>query len=313
MWFKRVVVGDNGTAPVDAPFHIKATAEPTATPTKGDMYFDSTANALMQYNGSAWEQVGASPSGNVAIGGTLGVTGVATLSNASLLLPSDSLDITFGTTNPVHITKSANTLTMATGDTLAMDVATVASTLGVTGVATFNNASTVFASNSADIKIGTTNPVNLTFSANTLTAAAGDTFAVTDADKLKVGGVIVPAHVYESFTIRPHATITEYDLMIAHRAIQVIEIKMVPSTLQGGALTGTVVKATGTATPVKTTTPMIAADALDFNAGAYTVVTPALTATGADLILAAGERIGIDFSAALTAGLATITIAYKYV
>jgi hypothetical protein len=33
----------------------------------------------MQYNGSAWEQVGASPSGNVAIGGDLAVTGGATV------------------------------------------------------------------------------------------------------------------------------------------------------------------------------------------------------------------------------------------
>ena len=86
---------------------------------------------------------------------------------------------------------------------------------------------------------------------------------------------------------------------------------MVPSTVAGGALTGTIVKAVSTATPVKTTTPMHAADALDFNATAYTVQVPALTATGADLQLAAGDRIGIDFSGALTAGRATVAITMK--
>jgi hypothetical protein len=59
--------------------HIRPTAEPSITGAKGDIYFDSTANCLMQHNGSAWEQVGASPSGNVAIGGTLDVTGAAVL------------------------------------------------------------------------------------------------------------------------------------------------------------------------------------------------------------------------------------------
>ena len=158
-----------------------------------------------------------------------------------------------------------------------------------------------------------TNPIVLTQSANTLTLAAGDTFAVTDADKLTVGGLIVPQTVYENFRVGPHASVTEYDLMIAHRAITVTGIKVVPSTLQGGALTATVVKATGTATPVKTTTPMHTADAIDLNAGAYTVQTITLTATGADLSLVAGERIAIDYSAALTAGHAVISIAYKYV
>lgn len=76
---RLVLDGSNGA--VETPLHLTAQAEPTGTAVKGDLYFDSTANALMQYNGSAWEQVGASPSGNVAIGGTLDVTGATTLSS----------------------------------------------------------------------------------------------------------------------------------------------------------------------------------------------------------------------------------------
>jgi len=114
-----------------------------------------------------------------------------------------------------------------------------------------------------------------------------------------------------AFNPNLHATATEWDLWVAPFACQVTAIKYVPSTLQGGAMTATVVKATGTATPVKTTTPMIAADAIDLNAGAYTVVTPALTATTADLILAAGDRISLDFSAAPTVAVWALSISLK--
>jgi hypothetical protein len=86
---------------------------------------------------------------------------------------------------------------------------------------------------------------------------------------------------------------------------------VVPDLVQGGALTGTVVKAIGTATPVKTTTPMHTADEANFNATAHTVQPMTLTATVADLKLAPGDRIGLDLSAALTTGRANITIRMK--
>jgi hypothetical protein len=113
------------------------------------------------------------------------------------------------------------------------------------------------------------------------------------------------------FSVFPHATATEWDLWVAPFACQVTAIKYVPSTLQGGAMTATVVKASGTDTPVKTTTPMVTADVIDLNAGAYTVVTPTLTATTADLILAAGNRISLDFSAAPTAAVWALSISLK--
>lgn len=144
--------------------------------------------------------------------------------------------------------------------------------------------------------------------ARDMTLAALKTLAITTADKLTVGGKIVPQVLELGFTLPPLATITEFDLWVAPAAYKVTAIKMVPSTLQGGALTGTVVKATSTNTPVKTTTPMHAADGLDFNAGAYTVQTPTLTLTAADLVLAAGDRIGLDLSAAKTAGHAALGI-----
>lgn len=134
-----------------------------------------------------------------------------------------------------------------------------------------------------------------------------------NADGLTVNGVIVPAIQYAHFLIKPFATVTEYDLMIAKRAITVVSIDCVPSTLQGGALTATVCKVTGTAAPANGTTPMHTANAINLNANAYTVQSITLTSTVADLTLAAGERIGIDYSAAYTAGHAALTIGYKYV
>ncbi len=149
--------------------------------------------------------------------------------------------------------------------------------------------------------------------ANVLRLAAGDTFAVTTADKLTVAGVIVPVTLYWHFQIKPFATVTEYDLAIAKRAFQVVSIDIVPSTLQGGALTATIVKATGTSAPANGTTPLHTANAINLNTGAYTVQSIALTATTADLQFAAGDRLGIDFSAAYTAGHAALTIGIQYI
>lgn len=136
---------------------------------------------------------------------------------------------------------------------------------------------------------------------------------VETADALTIADVIVPDTQFITFQYSPLATITEYDLMVAPRALKVVSIKVVPSTLQGGALTGTIVKATGTATPANGTTPMHTANAINFNTGAYTVQNITLTSTVADLALVAGERVGLDLSAAMTAGKGAITIGYQFV
>lgn len=149
--------------------------------------------------------------------------------------------------------------------------------------------------------------------ANDITLAASKTLAITTADKLTVGGVIVPATLYWNFKLHPAETVTEYDLAVIKRAIQVVSIDVVPSTLQGGALTATIVKASGTSAPDKGTTPLHTADAINLNTGAYTNQSITLTATTADLQFAAGTRLGVDFSAAYDTGHAAVTIGYKYI
>lgn len=148
---------------------------------------------------------------------------------------------------------------------------------------------------------------------NTVDFDVSGELRVADADKLFVDDLIVPVIMYWNFQIKPFATVTEYDLAVIKRAIQVVSIDIVPSTLQGGSLTATIVKASGTSAPANGTTPLHTASAINLNTGAYTNQSITLTATGADLIFAAGDRLGIDFSAAYTAGHAALTVGIKYV
>ena len=151
------------------------------------------------------------------------------------------------------------------------------------------------------------------------TAAEGDVYFDDDLHQLMVynGTYWVPAAgnatLYWHFPLKPFATVTEYDLAVIKRAIQVVSIDCVPSTLQGGALTATVVKASGTSAPANGTTPLHTANAINLNTGAYTNQSITLTSTAADLLFAAGDRIGIDYSAAYTAGHAALTIGYQYI
>ena len=79
------------------------------------------------------------------------------------------------------------------------------------------------------------------------------------------------------------------------------------------SLTATVCKATGTSAPANGTTPLHAANAINLNTGAYTNQSITLTATAADLVFAVGNRLGIDYSAAYSAGHAALTIGIQYI
>lgn len=125
--------------------------------------------------------------------------------------------------------------------------------------------------------------------------------------------VVIDPHAAEqetiiSVSIGLHATKVIYNLFTARNPVRVLNIDYVPDIAQGGALTATVVKATGTATPASATTPMHIAAAIDLNATAHTVQPITLSVTAADLALAAGERISLVLSAAMTVGSGIVTI-----
>lgn len=138
------------------------------------------------------------------------------------------------------------------------------------------------------------------------------TLSIGTADALKVGGVIVPTgEILVSETIPLHASKVIYNLFTAREAWQVTHIDYVPDVAQGGALTATVVKAVGTDTPASATTPMHTAGAINLNGTAHTVQPITLSATTADLQLAAGGRIAIVLSAAMTTGNGHLTVRGK--
>ena len=111
-----------------------------------------------------------------------------------------------------------------------------------------------------------------------------------------------------AFPIMPHASKTVYNLLVARRSYTVTAIDFVPDVVQGAGLTGTVVKATGTAAPASGTTPMHTANAINMNTTVNTVQSITLTSTVANLSLVAGERIGLVLSGALSTGSGCLTI-----
>lgn len=108
--------------------------------------------------------------------------------------------------------------------------------------------------------------------------------------------------------INLHASKTIHNLFVARQGYRVTSIDYTPDVVQGSAITATVVKAVGTATPASATTPMHAAGTINTNTTVHTVQSMTLTATAADLVLAAGNRIALVLSGALTAGSGVVTI-----
>lgn len=108
--------------------------------------------------------------------------------------------------------------------------------------------------------------------------------------------------------INLHASKTIHNLFVARQGYRVTSIDYTPDVVQGSAVTATVVKAIGTATPASGTTPMHAAGTINTNATVHTVQSMTLTGTAADLVLAAGNRIALVLSGAMTAGSGNVTI-----
>lgn len=119
------------------------------------------------------------------------------------------------------------------------------------------------------------------------TVASTKALVVTTADKLTVGGVIVPQQVYLSVPI--FATDVNKTIFVATEAVQVTAVRAVYGVL-AVAGTLTVEKLTGTTAPGSGTAMLTGT--LDLSGTANTVLSGALTATTSTLQLAAGDRIG---------------------
>jgi hypothetical protein len=148
-----------------------------------------------------------------------------------------------------------------------------------------------------------------------LTASAGinvptgQTAAVVDADKLTVGGVIVPQRIELVHRCSLHASKVIDNIFNAPYACEVTNISYTVNVAQ--AITATLVKSTVNATPASATTPLHIAGAINANTTVHNGTIVTLTVTGADLILAATDKIGIVLSGALTSGDFTVNLSLK--
>lgn len=133
--------------------------------------------------------------------------------------------------------------------------------------------------------------------------------AITSADLLTVGGIIVPQHLELVFRVSLHASTVIYNIFNAPRAYTVTNISYTTNVAQ--VITATVVKSTVNATPASGTTPMHTANAISANTTIHNGTIVALTATGADLVLAATDKIGLVLNSALTSGDFTVNISLK--
>ena len=153
-----------------------------------------------------------------------------------------------------------------------------------------------------------------TFAAG-LTVSSSQTLAVTTADKLTVGGVIVPQTMVVAVPLIPIAAVATRELFYAQTdGWTVTGIVTCMSVAEGtGSVVGTICKVTGNNVAVGATTPMITA-AIAMTTTAGTPVVSTLTSTGADLVLAATNKIGIIFSggdSVLDTGLGMVYIKMK--
>jgi len=90
---------------------------------------------------------------------------------------------------------------------------------------------------------------------------------------------------------------TDTNAFIADRPYQLRSVRAVYATAAGGALTLDVKKCSGTTAPASGTTMLSAT--VNLNTTINTVITAGLSATAANLLLATGDRIAFDFSAAI--------------
>ena len=150
---------------------------------------------------------------------------------------------------------------------------------------------------------GLTVSASRTYSA-TQTISSGTTLAVATADKLTVGGVIVPQAIEVSFHGQAAGAMVDQSFFVANRAYQVTAAKEVHAVAESTAtnLRVQVVKDTSTNAPGAGTDLLTnnSSAGFDCKATANTVQSGTLTATVASLQLAAGDRLSVDFEAGAT-------------
>lgn len=101
--------------------------------------------------------------------------------------------------------------------------------------------------------------------------------------------------VFVTYTTGTTAAATDFAFFVATRPMQVLAISQVHGVAAGNTSTLQVTKDTGTDAP-GAGSDLLTSTGFNLNATANTVQTGTLTSTAADLLLAAGDRLSVDFA-----------------
>lgn len=158
---------------------------------------------------------------------------------------------------------------------------------------------------------GLSTPTPITFS-GTITVSGA--LNVTGAVNLSNATAPLGTQFVASYVGQTTEAATDRQFFVAPRACTVVAISEVHAVAAGGASALQVVKDTGTAAPGAGTDLLTnnTNTGFDLNATAQTVQVGTLSATASDLVLAAGNRLSIDFANTIqsTAGL-VVTVLLK--
>jgi hypothetical protein len=232
-----------------------------------------------------------------------------------------SADVTLWTQDNISAAGAPNALTIKdgsltvqnSGDTtkqVKLDASAIAT--GTTRTFTLPNANDTFALVGYAQTLLNKTLTSPTISSPTITGTA----AVSSADGLTENGVIVPQQLELSFHAQTAALSVSQTFFVATKTYQVIAVSFVHGAAETSATTlyALLTKDTGTTAPGAGTGLLTnnTNAGFDCKATANTVQTGTLTGTTANLQLAVGDRLAINFSAAATqlAGV-TITVSLK--
>ena len=244
----------------------------------------------------------------VLSGGTLTIASGATLTKGGNNIKSGgALTIASGATLAVA---SGATFTDATTSTLSGTKNVTSG--GVLNVATGGSVTVADGGSLLVANTATTEFKGLVTLTKDVTIGSTDVLAVTSADKLTVGGNIVPTTMVIPFHIVPHASLLTDTIFYAQtNGWTVTGVVVVMDLVDDTAITASICKVAGNNVAVAATTPLHSGT-FNMQTTAGTPQVGALTSTGADLILAATDKIGIIFTgAALDVGVVSGFIRLK--
>lgn len=226
------------------------------------------------------------------------VDSTATLNDVVI---NTSLDVNGATTTQGIILDAGKNITMS---------GAAATLTGVTGI--FSGTVTGEQLTSTDdAKITDALEVDGAAALNGTTIASGTSLTVTTADKLIVGGVIVPQRI--PITMSLGEADVDHSIFIADGAYMITSIKEVHSHVGGTSAVVNIEKITGTNPPGSGTSCQ--QGTFNLTATVNTVQSATMSSTPADYTLASGDRLGVNVggSIAETGLLGSITVYLKRV